>query len=292
MHDDRHSSDTARRSDAPLPDAFHDAVVDEDPSRWGTRGEMRDAREHQAMRAPDAGTPVATTRSAGWGHPTVAEASVPARPAKAPLAGESDVAHVPARDERVVERERVPRAGVETEAPVDRPRFSLGATFLGWAVAAFFTVVFSAIALGVLGGAQVQDGTIDVGSFAVTTLIGYLVAAFLAYLIGGYAAGRISLWNGTWHGLGTVAWAVAFAAIAVAATTYFADVFDLGALAPNVDLSGLTGAGILAIALSLLAMLAGAALGGRLGERYHEVGDARAWHGREARGHRRRGRPL
>lgn len=177
-------------------------------------------------------------------------------------------------------------AAVDSEPPVGRPRFSLGATFLGWAVAAFFTIVFTAVALALTGTSELRDGTISVADLAITGLIGYLVAAFLANVIGGYAAGRIALWNGVWHGLGTVAWAVLFALVAVLASLYATDALNIGT---TLDLSEITTAGLLAIGLSLLAMIAGAALGGRLGERYHERADA-VGRRREVRGHR--GRPL
>lgn len=177
-------------------------------------------------------------------------------------------------------------SGINAEPPVRRPTVSIGATFLGWVVAAFFTFVFSAIALALMG-AEAIDGTVALGTLAWSTLLGYLVASFLAYVIGGYTAGRISLWNGVSHGLGTVAWAVLFAIAGILAGTYLSNVFDL---AIRVDLANVTTYAVLAIVLALLAMLAGAALGGRLGERYHAVSPRAIWRGRTVG--RRRGRPF
>ncbi|HVM46020.1 MAG TPA: hypothetical protein VM582_08810, partial [Candidatus Thermoplasmatota archaeon] len=180
-------------------------------------------------------------------------------------------------------------ARVAAEPPVGRRRFSIGATFLGWSVAAFFTIVFSVIVLAALGGAEARDGVMDLENFALGNFIGYLVAAFLAYLIGGYAAGRIALWNGVGHGLGTVAWAVLFAALALLAGAYAADALNVAMPAgvAGFDATALSGVAIGAILLSLLAMLLGAALGGRLGERYHVARGHHGWRRREARG-----RPL
>jgi hypothetical protein len=182
------------------------------------------------------------------------------------------------------------------EPPVERRRFSLGATFLGWCVAAFFTLVGAAllaIVLGALGYNEAATdglGTGDIQSLGIANLVGYLVVAFLAYLIGGYAAGRIALWDGVRHGMLTVAWAALFAILAVAGATYLADTFNVGAYVPSgIDLGNLGLYGILAIVLSLAAMLGGAALGGKMGERYHD-----RVHGvhRPRATSRTRGRPL
>lgn len=195
-------------------------------------------------------------------------------------------ARVDARPASVVAPTARAAPAARAQPPVGAPRFSLGATFLGWAVAAFFTLVLSAVTLALTGVGQAQDGRVDLSGLAVTGLIAYLVAAFLAYLVGGYAAGRISLWNGVWHGLGTVAWAVVFAALAIVASVYAAGLVDLGV---TIDLASLRGTGLLAALLSLVAMMAGAALGGRLGERYHELKGA---HARREHARSHRGRPL
>jgi len=265
--------------------------MDEDPSEWGRGRTLAAGGPRDAL--------VRDTPPSGWGHPTVSEPPAGERPmvdrrpvGPTSVAGDASAASYvpPRRDADVIERDRLGALpAVDAEAPVDRPTFSVAATFLGWAVAAFFTVIFAAVAITLAGGTDIQDGAIDLGGLAVASLIGYLIASFLAYLVGGYTAGRISLWNGTWHGLGTVVWAVLFAVLGVLAGVYLADTFDFGM---RVDVSGgLTGAGILAIGLSLLAMLAGAALGGRLGERYHETTRRASVRERELRG-TRRGRPL
>lgn len=183
---------------------------------------------------------------------------------------------------------------IRSDAPMERRPFSLGATFLGWAVAAFFTLVFLAIAGIVLGAAYLEGGADDVRSLDINTLglanfAVYLVATFLAFVIGGYAAGRIALWDGVKHGLGTVGWAVLFALLAVLAGATLADDF---AAFTNVtlDTSTITTGMIIGVVATLVAQLAGAALGGAMGERYHD-----RVHGIDTRrvGSRRtRGRPF
>lgn len=164
--------------------------------------------------------------------------------------------------------------GPEGEAYVQEkpmPGFSLGATFLGWCVASFLTFVF----LGLVGLAvtpqvlEAMNGSITVGEAqqaGIITAIGALLAIFIAYLIGGYAAGRISLWRGMLHGAIVPVWtilvAILSAVLAAVTTTNFTFVVPAG-----VDVGDLTAAGVLAGVITLAAMFGGAILGGLLGQR-------------------------
>lgn len=191
------------------------------------------------------------------------------------------------RVETVVSERGVPAHAEERTTFEERHPFSLGATFLGWSVAAFFTLVFTVVTVAFLG-TRVAGSPIDLSGVALGALAGYLVATFAAYIIGGYAAGRIALWDGVKHGMLTVFWAVLFAAVAVALGTTLSAQFDMSAYIP-VDFSTLTTGSIIAVVLTLVAMLAGSGLGGMIGERYH----ARV-HGTDQprRSSRMRGRPL
>lgn len=175
-------------------------------------------------------------------------------------------------DAPVVERLEGPAA----EPPVAERRFSLGATFLGWAVAAFFTFVFTVLALALLGAAATQADfinsiwTLEAGALANTTAVVFLISMFLAYLIGGYAAGRIALWDGLKHGSLIVVWPVLLTILAGILGAVAAD--NVRAYVPaGVDAASLTTGAIVMGLLSLLVMIAGGALGGRMGERYHKV---------------------
>jgi uncharacterized membrane protein len=177
----------------------------------------------------------------------------------------------------------------------DRGRFSIGATFLGWAVASFFTLVFTGIALLALGTGAAQAGDDGLTSGDVTTLtvagfIGLLVAMFLAYLIGGYAAGRIAHWDGAKHGAGVPVWTILFGLLALLAGTVLGPQVAgyLGPYMPNLDAGALTGYGVLAILAMLVVDFAGAILGGILGAR----GDQRHESGTLERRRLTRGRPL
>lgn len=279
--------------------AFRDAVRNEDPSRWGTiqdpnlRSDLHDSHMHER------------TTSAGYDRTSdvprttrVDERRAEERPATytgpvttAPVATRPVDAPTTLERERVVGDRPGTYVAASSEPPVERRRFSLGATFLGWAVAAFFTIVFSAIVLAITGATAAQTGANapgEVQALGWGSLIGYLIATFLAFVIGGYAAGRIALWDGVKHGLLTVAWAVLFGILAAVGGTALADSFNVAQYIPF-DFTNMTTELVVGVILTLIVQLAGAALGGRLGERYHDY-----VHGIDTRERRRamRGRPL
>lgn len=282
--------------------AFREAVRNEDPARWGTiqdpsrRTDLHESHMHdRAMSADidrttgidrtrnDDVAPTPDTTRLGDRNPTyagpVTTAPIASRPPDAPTTLER---------ERVVTDRPGTYATTSAEPPVEHRRFSIGATFLGWAVAAFFTIVFSAIALALTGAAAAGTDVVEAaGDLGWPSLVGYLVATFLAFLIGGYAAGRIALWDGVKHGLGTVAWSVVFALLGALAGTALADYFDVTQYVPF-DFGNVTTQVVIGSILTLIVQLLGAALGGRMGERYHD-----RVHGIDTR-HRRtmRGRPL
>jgi hypothetical protein len=165
--------------------------------------------------------------------------------------------------------------------------FYWGADFIGFAVATFFTVVFLGIVGAVAGGVGYQIGaplpkvghalntatqSIGLGAAAAS-----LVALFLAYLIGGYTAGRMARFDGTKNGLGVVIWTIVVAAILGIAGGVLGTRFNLGSqLNLNVNASTFTTAGLVALAVALIIMLLGAIIGGRMGELYHRRIDRHA----------------
>lgn len=176
---------------------------------------------------------------------------------------------------RVTRREVVQEDGPIAETvPVAPPAFSVGATFLGWCVASFLTFVF----LGLVGLAlapeiaEATDGgavtLAEAQDLGIVAALGALLAVFLGYLVGGYAAGRISIWHGVLHGALVPVWTILFALLAWAIG--IATAANLGFVVTSIDLGNITGATILALVVTLAVMFAGAALGGAWGERVDE----------------------
>jgi hypothetical protein len=108
-------------------------------------------------------------------------------------------------------------------------------------------------------------------------LIGGLVTLFIAFLVGGWVAGRVARYDGGRNGLLTALWFVllagATAALAASAGDEY-DVFRNVNLPQWFDRDALTGAAIATGVLALAIMLLAGWLGGRIGERYHRRADS------------------
>ena len=182
---------------------------------------------------------------------------------------------------------KVVRAEREAELTRRFGGFHWGADFIGFAVATFFTVLLFGIVGAIVGtvGYQLHAKVPKVGGAVSGTtqqlgiggLIGGLVALFLAYLIGGYTAGRMVRFSGAKNGLGVVIWTIIAAIILGAAGGIAGNRFDVAKqLHLNIDTGTLTTAGLVSLAVTLLVMLIAAVLGGSLGERYHRRIDREA----------------
>ncbi len=158
-----------------------------------------------------------------------------------------------------------------------------GAAFFGWLSANGLAVILLALlsAAGVAFGlTQVSsaDQAADAATQQADTIgiaggIALLVVLFLAYLAGGYVAGRMARFDGVKQGIAV--WAIGLLiiiALAVLGAVLGAQYNVLSQLnLPSVPISGdtLTTAGIIAGVAALLVTLLGAILGGKLGTRYH-----------------------
>lgn len=159
-----------------------------------------------------------------------------------------------------------------------------GAAFFGWLSANGLAVLLIALlgAAGVVLGlaqgvdsadeAAAQAGTIGLGG-----AIGLLVVLFLAYLAGGYVAGRMARFDGARQGvavwvIGLVVVLVLAGAGAIAGAQYnVLQELDLPRI--PIDEGTATTGGLITLGAVLLATLLGAVLGGRLGDRYHRKVD-------------------
>src|SRR3954462_10439032 len=155
-----------------------------------------------------------------------------------------------------------------------------GAAFFGWLSANGLAVLLVALlsAAGVaLGLAQGVD-TADEAAAQVETLgigggIAVLVVLFLAYLAGGYVAGRMARFDGARQGvaewlIGLIVVLVLAAAGALLGAQYnVLQQLNLPRIPVNEGTA--TTAGIVTLVAILLVTLLGAVLGGKLGDRYH-----------------------
>jgi hypothetical protein len=158
-----------------------------------------------------------------------------------------------------------------------------GAAFFGWLSANGLAIILLAIlsAAGVAFGlTQVSNAdqaadqaTQQADTIGIAGGITLLVVLFLAYLAGGYVAGRMARFDGVKQGVAVwVIGLLVIIALAVLGAVLGAQYNVLSQLnLPSIPISGdaLTTGGIIAGIAALLVTLLGAILGGKLGTRYH-----------------------
>lgn len=164
---------------------------------------------------------------------------------------------------------------------------ALGADFLGFAVATFFTVVLFGIVGAIVGTVGYQMGapvpkvgsaiTNTTANLGIAGLIGGLVALFIAYFLGGYAAGRMARFSGVLQGVGVVIWTVVVALILGAVGAVLGNRFNVASqLNLHINTQTLTTAGVVSLVVTLIIMVIAAILGGMAGVAYHRSIDRAA----------------
>lgn len=173
---------------------------------------------------------------------------------------------------RRYEDEVVEERTVAAAPPPGVPTFSIAASFFGWCVASFLTIVLLTVITGSAAGI-LADGTLttdEAETFGVGLSIAALVGVFIAYFAGGYTAGRIALWRGVLHGALVPVWAilVSLVLVLIAAGVGVTNLDALNIRVEGIDADQLTGASLAALVLTLAVMFGGAILGGMVGQRY------------------------
>ena len=147
------------------------------------------------------------------------------------------------------------------------------------------TLVFlgALIAAGA-GGIEYQLNILnEEGSLDEASTIGLVIAAlvvFASFLVGGFAAGRMSRYHGGLNGFGAGLWLVLLVAIFAALGAWIGAEYnafnrlDLPNWFAQIDVDELTAIAAIASAILIGAALAGGYIGGRLGEAYHTRVDA------------------
>lgn len=168
------------------------------------------------------------------------------------------------------------RSGALTVTGMDSARggFSLWSVLSGVLVAFGAFIVISAIVSGILAAAGIAEGGIDVDeatTAGIGVAISLVIAQFLAYLWGGYTAGRMARGSGLLNGV--LVPIVAIVLVVALGTIVAALVGDVQTpsvqellplpLSTARDIGTGVGIGL------LVAMLLGGALGGLLGARWH-----------------------
>lgn len=180
--------------------------------------------------------------------------------------------------------------GGTVSGPLDRDRLrqqrerfggmKFGSCFFGWLAATGTAVILTGllaavgVGIGYNTGLTPQAAGANAPAIGLTAAIVLLVVVFVAYLAGGYVAGRMARFNGVRQGIGVWLWAIVVAIVLGVLGFIVGDQFNvLSRLSglPTVPVSGTsatTGAVISLVAVAVVALV-GAILGGLAGMRYH-----------------------
>ena len=152
------------------------------------------------------------------------------------------------------------------------------ATLVGMLTALAVLVLLGGLIGAAIGAIGYQTGLEDTAEeLSVASLVGGLVALFVAFLVGGWTEARIARYDGARNGLMTGVWTLVLAAILSGLAAWLGSEYDI---LRNVDLpqwfsrDALTTGAILSALVAIAAMLLGGLLGGLWGERYHRRADA------------------
>jgi hypothetical protein len=155
-----------------------------------------------------------------------------------------------------------------------------GAAFFGWLSANGLAVILVAllsaagVAIGLTQGVPSTDEAVQqADTIGIAGIIALLVVLFLAYLAGGYVAGRMARFDGVKQGIAV--WVIgllvviALAVLGLVLGSQYNVLQSLNLPRIPIGEGTATTAGIVALVAVLVVTLVGAILGGRLGERYH-----------------------
>ena len=186
----------------------------------------------------------------------------------------------------------VSRGAARDAVTAQRARFGgikWGAAFFGWLSANGLAVILIAllsaagVAFGLAQNVDTADEAVDqANDIGIGGGIAVLAVLFLAYLAGGYVAGRMSRFDGARQGIAVwvigllVVLVLAIAGVALGAQYNVLQQLNLPRI--PVDEGTATTAGIITLVAILLVTLLGAVLGGKLGERYHRKVDRAGVH--------------
>jgi hypothetical protein len=137
-------------------------------------------------------------------------------------------------------------------------------------------VLLAGLAAGV-GSIGYQRGVRgDESSLSLAGLISGLVVLLVAFLVGGWVAGRMARYDGARNGLMTAGWFIILAAVVAGLGAWLGDRYDFFSRVNLPQWFSGNARGAVAIGTGLLAlvvMLAAGMLGGILGARYHRGAD-------------------
>ncbi|HKZ19001.1 MAG TPA: hypothetical protein VJQ57_02715 [Acidimicrobiia bacterium] len=121
------------------------------------------------------------------------------------------------------------------------------------------------------------------GNISEFEAVGFAVAAgviFVSFLFGGWVAGRMARYDGALNGVAVALWMLVLVVLFTALGVYFGDQYnalnylELPNWLTQIDMDERTTTGIIAAIAGVVLVFLAAAIGGKLGEKYHARVDA------------------
>jgi len=148
-----------------------------------------------------------------------------------------------------------------------------GVAFFGWLTATGLTVILGAVAAAVFAAFDLDDAKHPAFGAALSSAIVLVAILFVAYLAGGYVAGRMARFAGVKQGVAVWVWGLVVTGALVVVGAIAGPRFDLltnAGILPQVRFGDTAAWGTaLTIAALVVATLLGALLGGVAGMRFH-----------------------
>jgi hypothetical protein len=151
------------------------------------------------------------------------------------------------------------------------------ASLVGMLTALSTTLILAGLVGAAIGAVGYQTGLeSNAEDLSIWSMVGGIAVLFVAYLIGGWAAGRIARYDGARNGFAAGIWTLVLGAILAGLGAWIGSEYDVF---QNVDLpqwfdsDALTTAAIISGVAAIAAMFAGGILGGLWGEHYHRRAD-------------------
>jgi MFS family permease len=169
-----------------------------------------------------------------------------------------------------------PYAGIS----VARERFGgidIPASLVGMLTALSTTIILAGLIGAALGAVDYQTGLEgDARDIATWSMVGGVAVLFVAYLIGGWAAGRMARYDGARNGFATGVWTLILGGILAGLGAWIGsdyDVFRDVNLPQWFSTDAFTTRAIISGIAAIAAMFVGGIIGGLWGERYHRRAD-------------------
>jgi hypothetical protein len=151
------------------------------------------------------------------------------------------------------------------------------ASLVGMLTALSTTLILAGLVGAAVGAVGYQTGLeSDSEDLSIWSMVGGIAVLFVAYVIGGWATGRIARYDGARNGFAAGIWTLVLGGILAGLGAWIGSEYDVF---QNVDLpqwfdsDALTTAAIISGIAAIAAMFAGGILGGLWGEYYHRRAD-------------------